>query len=190
MVGKRPGMTEGWCGWPRCVRHRALAPFLLTRPDFSQRPGIDSFRVAACAARCTIRPAPSPIVSDTIAIALALPFAVDFSRLDFLTRMAFRPSNSALRARFDVALVLLGPGASFIISGALDNRTVVPVDLGAFRVSLHLQAPSWACSSTWCVRFIDALVSDLPRTFLDVVNTAWCDCFAAWVVWLASSSPR
>lgn len=47
---------------------------------------------------------------------------------------------------------------------------------------------SQASTLTWCVRFIDALATGIPRTFLDVVDTAWYDRFAIQLIWLISGS--
>ncbi|KAF8121644.1 hypothetical protein EV363DRAFT_1152888 [Boletus edulis] len=49
---------------------------------------------------------------------------------------------------------------------------------------------SWPGILIWCVRSVDALVSDRSRTFLDPLVTALCRRFASRLVWLASSPPR
>ena len=141
-------------------------------------------RIACCA----IHSASSPTHLDSVAIALALLATFDASRHSSLASMASWLVISMLRICFDNTRVSIAPGAVPIIFAAMDNLCTVPIDLDATRLHLQVQVPSWVSMSTWCVRSIDALVSGLPRTFLDVVDTAWYGCFAARLVWLVSRS--
>ena len=102
--------------------------------------------------------------------------------------MASWPVVSTWRIRSDAALAPVAPGVFLIASGTLNNLTAVPIDLDASRLHLQVQAPSWVSMSTWCVRFINALVSDAFRTFLDALDAAWHERFAARLVWLVSRS--
>ena len=182
-------MVNGrWCRRPRYVHRIAFALLVLTRLVFSQRCRTDSFRVVTRIARCAIHLASSPTHSDSVAIALALPAAFDASRHSSLASMASWPVISMLRIRFDDARVSIAPGAFPIAFAAMDNLCAVPIDLDAARLHLQVQAPSWVSMLTWCVCSIDALVSGLPRTFLDIVDTTWYGCFAARLVWLVSRS--
>ncbi|KAN0101368.1 hypothetical protein V8E55_001352 [Tylopilus felleus] len=49
---------------------------------------------------------------------------------------------------------------------------------------------SQAVISTWCVRFVGALIPDLPRAFLDIVGTASHCRFTACVDWALWRSLR
>ena len=121
MVGGSSGINGGWCGWPRCVTCRALPLSVLIRFVFSQRSRFEPFRLAACAARCAVHSTSYPIHLVAFAISLALPIALDVSRLDFLARMTSWPSISTRQVRIADTLVPLAPGAYPIEFGAVYN---------------------------------------------------------------------
>ena len=139
--------------------------------------------------RCAVHSALSHIRLDSIDIALALLTAFDASRHSSLASMASWPGAiSTLRVRFDDALVFLGPGMSSIVFGMADNPCMVRIALDDSRCLLLARTTSWPGISMQRVRFDDALVSDYPRAFLDVIGTSWYGRFAAQLVWLLSRS--
>ena len=102
--------------------------------------------------------------------------------------MASWPVISTLRVRFDDARVSIAPGACPIVPGAVENLCAVRIALDNSRCLLLAQTTSWPGISTQRVRFDDALVSDYPRAFPDVIGTAWYGRFAVRLVWLLSGS--
>ena len=92
--GVRSSVVVGkWIGWPRYVVRRSFISSVLTRLESSQRSRFESFRLAACAARCTIHPAPSPIVSGTSDNVSAPPIALDVAHRHLLTLWTLWTSN-------------------------------------------------------------------------------------------------
>jgi hypothetical protein len=133
----------------------------------------------ACAACCAIFITSSPIVFDTIYIAFAAPITfdtiyiafaapitLDVSQRLWLTQMATSPGSSTSCARFDEALVPIVARTYPIVFGSVDNRSAVLNTLDTSRCLWFAQTASRAVSSTWCVRFVHALITDASRTFL------------------------
>ena len=190
LVGWMYVVNGRWYRRPRYVRHIAFALLVLTRLVFSQRCRTDSFRVVTRTARCAVHSALSPIHLDSIAIAPALPTAFNASRHSSLASMASWPVISTWCIRSDNALAPAAPGVCPIVSSAVDNLCAVRIALDDIRRLLLASMASRGSISTWCVRFIGALVSDHLREFLDIMGTAWYGRFTARLTWLLSRSTR
>ena len=98
------------------------------------------------------------------------------------------PVSSTLRVRFDDARAPVAPGTPPFDLGAIYNLCVVRIALDDSWCLLQVSMTPWSSKTMGCVRFIDAFVADPPRTFLDVVYTAWYGCFAARALWLLARS--
>ena len=129
------------------------------------------------------------MVSDTVYIAFAAPIALDVSQRLRLAHMASWPFSSISRIRFDFALVPAAAGTHAIVFGAVNNRSAVPNALDTSQCLWFAQMATWAISSTWCVRSVDALITDAFRTFWVVLGIAWYDRFVVWLVRLVWKSP-
>ena len=126
------------------------------------------------------------MVSDAISIAFAAPIALDVSRCLLVAYMVSWLDFSTWRIRFEFALVPAATGTYPIVFGAVDNRFAVPNALDTSRCLWFTQMTTRAVSSTWCVRFVDALVTDASRAFWVVLETIWYGRLAAWLIWLLS----
>ena len=71
-------------------------------------------------------------------------------------------------------MLLDHPLSKSVIFSAIDNLFVVPFDLNVSRFDLSTHMAPWPGMSTWWVCFFDVLAPDACRTFLDVLDTAWC----------------
>ena len=91
--------------------------------------------------------------------------------LDLNIACSFRQS-----ARFPCSWTYL------IAFGVIYNILVVQIDLSASRLPLLTSMASRSSISIQCVCSVNALISDIPRTFLVPVGVALCGCFAAQVV--------
>ena len=143
-----PGVLSGCHRWPRYILDASSVPFLLMRFLCSQRPPLNSFRVAVCAARCAILPASSPTYSVAFAIAPALQIALNVSRRLRLAHMASWLDFSTQRDRFDFAVVPAAAGTHPIVFGAVDNLSAVPNALDTSQFGLLVQVTSWPSNLT------------------------------------------
>ena len=128
------------------------------------------------------------MVSDTVSIAFAAPIALDVSQHLQLAYMVSWLDFSTRRVRFDSALAPVAAGMYPIEFGAVNNRSAVPNALDTSQCLWFAQMAIRAISSTWCVRSVDALVTDASRAFWVILEIAWYDCFVVRLLWLLSRS--
>ena len=104
-----------------------------------------------------------------------------FGRLRYIRRPAVAPSvlthltcsqwshfdSLWVTACTDYCIILTTSSATSLVSVSI--ALVLLVTLNVSPSDLLASMTFWPGSSTWCVHFIDALVSDPPRTLLDAV---------------------
>ncbi|KAF8556304.1 hypothetical protein OG21DRAFT_1506752 [Imleria badia] len=117
--------------------------------------------------RCAVHSTSFPIISNAFDVALALPTALDGSRLGPLASMASSPGIWTLRARFGDALIPVAAGAHPIIFGALDSLSAVRLGivLDASQLGLLTLMTSWPGIWVLRIRFDDALVPLAPGVY-------------------------